>query len=140
MTQVSDDLRAALALMDRDGWIKGRLASDKGVCSWGAVREVTPLNDYRRLDAVAVALSDTLKERAENRNLVHWNDSEERTYADIRGLFLETIAREEGWPDADEALRDLGPLSEAGLQDYFAHLDEEHAENIALEAAREGRP
>jgi len=96
MKRTADDLRTALALLERDGWRQGEFGpTDPGVreprCALGACRAVTPTLD-RSVSAGAAlcrALSHT------ELDVTDYNDHPGRRFSAIKRLFERAIAAEE---------------------------------------------
>ena len=93
MDDVTQALIDALALIDREGWTQGQLHHPRfGYCPRGAVNMAAngdprvPCTEAHR--ALQAALPDGYRDWA----VQWWNDLHERTYADVRGLFVRAIA------------------------------------------------
>lgn len=100
--EVAKDLRAAKRLIRTPKkWTQGRMHGDGCYCAWGAVRVVVglyaddpPESAWERENAalVALRLAEPLRRKV---HLIEFNDSRNRTHADIMRLFDDAIAAEE---------------------------------------------
>ena len=85
---ISDTLNATADLLEREGWIQGRIRSNKGFCLVGALNQVAAQNYHltRKL----------IQEKTRIESLSYWNDRPERTQKEV-------ISKLREW--ADEAAR-----------------------------------
>lgn len=107
MSRTAEDLKAAVRLLEKYGWIQGRLGGAKtGFCSIGAINAATSRNYFAADDKRFDPVQFVYRHRAACRALIEaaeipfgqvadWNDDPERTKDEVLEAFRRAIEAEE---------------------------------------------